>query len=148
MPLIKYPFQPQLEYDPLTKKATGIILQPKIPIFIKVNGILHIFKIEPHVDSGATRNLFPADPLDSLGIKLENSRKRVHIGIGEHQLVSYTHEVEIVIDKFYSFTTEIDFSRDQRAPLLGVESFFRFFDQVNFNMERSQLEISYSTKKN
>jgi hypothetical protein len=147
MPVFKYPFQPQLEYDPFTKKATGIILQPKIPIFLKINGTLHIFKIEPHVDSGATRNLFPADPLDSLGIPLENNRMRVHIGIGEHQLVSYTHEVEILIAN-YSFITEIDFSMDQRAPLLGVESFFRFFDHVTFNMEQSQLELSYSIKKN
>jgi hypothetical protein len=146
MPLIKYPFQPQLEYDPFTRKATGIILQPKIPIFIKVNGILHIFKIEPHVDSGATRNLFPVDPLDALGITLENNRKRRHIGIGEHELVSYTHEVEIIVGEFYRFTTEIDFSREQRAPLLGVESFFRFFAAVNFNMERSQLELTYHTK--
>jgi hypothetical protein len=146
MSVFKYPFQPQLEYDPFTQKATGIILQPKIPIFIKVKGILHIFKIEPHVDSGATRNLFPADPLDSLGITLENNRKREHIGIGEHKLVSYTHEVEILLAN-YSFITEIDFSREQRAPLLGVESFFRFFDHITFNMEQSQLELSYSIKK-
>lgn len=85
MAVIKYPFQQMLEYNPITKKTVGIIYQPKIPIFLKINGMLYIFKIEPHVDSGATRNLFPPDPLDSLGIKLENKNKRVHLGIGNKE---------------------------------------------------------------
>lgn len=141
MPIIKAPFKPQVGYNPFTK-AVEIVLQPKIPIFMKINGMLYPFKIEPHVDSGATRNLFPADPLDSLGIKLENKRKRIHFGIGGHEVISYTHDVEILIDN-YKFMTEIDFSRKHKPPLLGVESFFAFFDYVNFNMFERQLELKY-----
>lgn len=146
MAVAKYPFQPQLEYDPLVKKITGVVLQPKIPIFLKINGVLYPFKIEPHVDSGATRNLFPADPLDSLGITLENNYKRKHIGIGGHEVTSYTHEVEILVGTNYNFVTEIDFSRDHKPPLLGVEGFFRFFEAVNFDMLNKQLELKYRLK--
>ena len=142
MPIIKFPFQPQLEYDPFAKKIVGVIYQPKVPIFLKMNGTLYPFKLEPHVDSGATRNLFPADPLISLGITLENKRKRVHYGIGGKEVISYTHDAEILIDK-YSFITEIDFSRNHKPPLLGVEGFFQFFEHVHFNMIEEQLELKY-----
>ena len=146
MPIVKYPFKPQMVLDQSTKKLEEIVWQPKIPIFIKINDMLYPYKIEPHVDSGATRNLFPADPLETLGIKLENSRKRTHIGIGGYELVSYTHEVVILVDK-YSFVTEIDFSRNHKPPLLGVECFFKFFDYVHFDMNNHQLELKYSLGK-
>lgn len=143
MPIVKFPFQPQVEYDPFIKKIVGIVYQPKVPIFLKINGVLYPFRLEPHVDSGATRNLFPSDPLDSLSIKLENGHKRLHLGIGGHEVISYTHEVEILIDN-YSFVTEIDFSRKHKPPLLGIESFFSFFDYVHFNMLDKQLELKYT----
>lgn len=144
MAVVRYSFKPQVGLNPITK-IIEIIFQPKIPIFLRVNSLLYPFRIEPHVDSGATRNLFPADPLDSLGIELENNRKRKHFGIGGHEVVSYTHEVEILIDN-YSFTTEIDFSRDHKFPLLGVEGFFKFFDSIHFNMNNKQLELYYRLK--
>ncbi len=144
MAIVKYPFRPQIGQNPYTKEIE-LILQPKIPIFLKINSFLYPFKIEPHVDSGATRNLFPADPLAYLGIALENKRKRKHFGIGGHEVISYTHEVEILIDN-YSFITEIDFSRDHKPPLLGVEGFFRFFDSVKFDMTNNQMEFTYRLK--
>ena len=143
MPVVKYPFKPQPISDTSGKNLVTIVWQPKIPIFLKINGILYPFKLEPFVDSGATRNLFPADPLDSFGIKLENEQKRIHYGIGGYEVISYTHEVEIIVDK-YRFTTEIDFSRRHKPPLLGVDGFFRFFDSVFFDMINHQLVLKYN----
>lgn len=145
MPIIKEEFKPQFYIDPVTKKP-DLTYVPKVTIFIKVQGQLYPFKIDAFVDSGATRNLFPAELLKLLNIKLENGRRKKHIGIGDIELTSYTHEAEILISG-YSFKTEIDFSKDHKPPLLGIEKFFDYFDQVNFNMERSQLELSYTAKK-
>lgn len=141
MAVIKLAFTPQLYTNPFTKEI-DLIYVPKVTIFIKVNSILYPFKIDAHVDSGATRNLFPADPLKSLGIKLENKRKRTHYGIGGKEVISYTHDVEVLIDR-YKFITEIDFSAEHRPPLLGVEGFFAFFDSVHFNMFDKELELKY-----
>lgn len=146
MSIIKVAFQPQIEVDPFSGDIKGIIYQPKIPIIISVYGKLYRYKIEPFVDSGATRNLFPAEILDSLKIKLENNKKRIHYGIGGKQVISYTHKVKIFLVK-YHFSTEIDFSREHRAPLLGVESFFRHFEYVNFNMLDQQLELKPISRK-
>lgn len=143
MSVLKYPFKPQIEYNPRTNKTIGVVYQPKIPIFIKLNNVLYIFKLEPHVDSGAVRNLFPADPLKSMGIKLENGWVREHLGIGGRIVKSYTHEAVILIGN-YSFITEIDFSNEHKPPLLGVEGFFKFFDYVNFNMKDLQIELKYT----
>lgn len=141
MPIIRSDFKPNVFLDPISKEFEFIYL-PKITIFIKINGILYSFKIDAYVDSGATRNLFPADILKSLNIKLENNRKKIHYGIGEKEVVSYTHDVEILVDK-YRINTEIDFSKDHKPHLLGIDKFFNFFDQVTFNMADRKLELAY-----
>lgn len=141
MPIIRSDFKPNVFLDPISKEFEFIYL-PKITIFIKINGILYPFKIDAYVDSGATRNLFPADILKSLNIKLENNRKKIHYGIGEKEVVSYTHDVEILVDK-YRISTEIDFSKDHKPHLLGIDKFFNFFDQVTFNMADRKLELAY-----
>lgn len=146
MPLIKVGFKPLIYKDPISKELV-IAYAPKIPIFIKVGGILYPFKIDAFVDSGATRNLFPAEVLQTIGAPLENDNKFIHLGIGGKELVSYAHEGEILIGN-YKINTQIDFSVDHKAPLLGLHKFFDFFDSVNFNMERQILELSYSSKKN
>ncbi len=145
MSIIKVAFQPQIVINPVSGRFEGIIYQPKIPIFLSVNGKLFPYKIAPFVDSGATRNLFPAEVLDSLAIKLENNKKRIHYGIGGKEVIAYTHEVKILIEN-YQFFTEIDFSRKHKPPLLGIESFFRHFEYVNFNMSDQQLELKPITK--
>lgn len=146
MPIIKVKFRPQIVTHPASGKFEGIIYQPKIPLFLSIHGKLYPYKIEPFVDSGATRNLFPAEILDSLKIKLKNKNKRIHYGIGGKEVVSYTHEVKILIEN-YHFYTEIDFSREHKPPLLGLESFFRYFEYVNFNMLDYQLELKPITNE-
>jgi hypothetical protein len=146
MPLITEPFKPLWYVDKVTKQFELSYL-PKITIFVKVSGQLYPFKIEAFVDSGAVRNLFPADILDPLNIQLESGKKKFHYGIGEIEVLSYIHKAEILVGG-RTIQTEIDFSRDHKPPLLGIKQFFDFFDSVNFNMERSQLELHYSTKKN
>jgi len=142
MPLIKSDFKPNISVDPVSKEIELVYL-PKITIFIKMNGILYPFRIDAYVDSGATRNLFPADSLKYFNIKLENNRKKIHYGIGEIEVISYVHDVEILVNK-YKIKTEIDFSNEHKPHLLGIDKFFNFFDLVTFNMADKKLELAYN----
>ena len=58
------------------------IHQPKATILVKVHRQLYPYTIEAFVDSGATRNLFPADVLTYLHIPVDNGQKKIHYGIG------------------------------------------------------------------
>lgn len=146
MPVITEEFKPRLYIDSHTKTPEFAYI-PKVTVFVKVDGKLYPFKIEAIVDSGASRNLFPAEILTSLGIELVNGKKRSHFGIGDREVVAYIHKVEIIIGN-QIIKTEIDFSAEHKPHLLGVEKFFEYFDSINFNMEKLQVELSYSTKKN
>jgi hypothetical protein len=146
MPVITEPFQTLPIYDKGTNSFAWIH-QPKVTIMVKAQRQLYPYTIEAFVDSGATRNLFPADILTYLAIPVNNGMKKIHYGIGGINVVSYTHKVDILIGS-HTIRTEIDFSLDHKPALLGLDSFFAFFDSVNFNMERSQLELRYSTKQN
>ena len=145
MPIITEAFFPQYFVNPVTKQIE-LAYQPRITIFLKIQGLLYPFKIQPFVDSGATRNLFPMDPLEILHIPLDNGRKRIHFGIGGVEVTSYTHDVEILVGDL-RIQTEIDFSAKQKAPLLGIEKFFEYFDNISFNMKRSQIELRYMIKR-
>jgi hypothetical protein len=146
MPVITERFQMLPYYDKVTNRFAWIH-QPKVTILVKVAGQLYPYTIDAFVDSGATRNLFPADVLSYLHIPVDNGQKKVHHGIGGINVVSYTHKADILLGG-YTIPTEIDFSSHHKPALLGMDKFFEFFDSVNFNMERSQLELRYSTKKN
>jgi hypothetical protein len=146
MPVITKRFQTLPYYDKVTNRVMWIH-QPKVTILVKVAGQLYPYTIDAFVDSGATRNLFPADILTYLHIPVENGKKKIHHGIGGINVMSYTHTAAILIGGV-TIPTEIDFSRDHKPALLGIDKFFEFFASINFNMERSQLELSYSTKKN
>jgi hypothetical protein len=146
MPIIREKFTPLIGIDPITKRVE-VVYHAKVTIFIKLQGNLYPYKLLAYVDSGATRNLFPAEILEALNIKLENGRKKKHVGIGGIELTSYIHEAEILISG-YNIKTEIDFCKDHKPLLLGMEMFFSFFDSVNFNMEINQVELSYSKKVN
>ena len=146
MPVFTEPFQLLPIYDEGTK-TFGWIHQPKVTIMVKAHGQLYPYIIEAFADSGATRNLFPADILTYLHIPVDNGRKKMHHGIGGVNVMSYTHTADILIGGI-TIPTEIDFGLNHKPALLGIDKFFEFFDSVNFNMERSQLELRYSTKKN
>jgi hypothetical protein len=75
MPVITEPFQTLPIYD---KGADTFawIHQPKVTILVKVHGQLYPFTIEAFVDSGATRNLFPADVLSYFNIPVANGQKK------------------------------------------------------------------------
>jgi hypothetical protein len=146
MPVITERFQTLPYLDKVTNRVVWIH-QPIVIILVKVAGQLYPYTIDAFVDFGATRNLFPADVLSYLHIPLDNGQKKIHYGIGSMNVVSYTYNVDILIGG-QTIRTEIDFSSDHKPALLGIDSFFEFFDSVNFNMERSQLELRYSTQKN
>jgi hypothetical protein len=105
------------------------VLLDALSMFVKVQGALYPYKMEAFVDSGATRNLFPADILTDLHIPVGSGQKKIHPGIGGIDVMSYTHRAEILIGGF-RVDTEIDFGLDHKPPLLGMEKFFDFFDAV------------------
>lgn len=141
MSIIKRDFVPGVFQDPVSKKIE-FTFQPKITIFLKINDILYPFRIDAYVDSGAVRNLFPADPLKYFNIKLDNGRERIHYGIGDKEVISFTHDVQILVGEF-RINTEIDFSNKHKPHLLGTDKFFKFFDRVTFNMKNKSLELAY-----
>jgi hypothetical protein len=75
MSVITEPFQLLPIYDDRTK-TFGWIHQPKVTIMVKARGQLYPYIIEAFVDSGATRNLFPADILTYLHIPVDNGMKK------------------------------------------------------------------------
>jgi hypothetical protein len=75
MPVITERFQTLPIYDKGTKSFAWIH-QPKVTIFLKLHGQLYPYTIEAFVDSGATRNLFPADVLTYLQIPVDNGQKK------------------------------------------------------------------------
>lgn len=94
------------------------------------------------VDSGADFNLFPADIGEKLGLKISEGKVKTHLGIGNVGITAYTHSVKLFL-KDYNFKTEIDFSYDNKIPLLGSYGFFRNFKRIIFDEENLRLDFHY-----
>jgi hypothetical protein len=75
MPVITERFQTLPIYDKGTNSFAWIH-QPKVTILVKALGLLYPYTVEAFVDSGATRNLFPADVLSYLHIPVDNGQKK------------------------------------------------------------------------
>jgi hypothetical protein len=107
------------------------IFRPTIPIVI-------VYKNKPSwdfqalVDSGSDRNLFPAKIGESIGIDIKKGKHRPIRGIGDYEIAAYTHKIKIMTAGKI-FDTEVDFSYEQEAPLLGRNGFFDFFKEISFD---------------
>jgi hypothetical protein len=120
----KVTYYPYIAEDPQTKKRFEIF-RPTIPIVFVYKG-KPSWDFQAFIDSGSDRNLFPAQMGEYVGINIESGKKRSIRGIGDHDIAAYTHQVKILAAG-KSFETEIDFSYEQKAPLLGRSGFFDFF---------------------
>lgn len=100
------------------------------------------YPIKCLIDSGAGRNLFPAELGILLGIDIESGVPIVHQGIGKDTLKAYTHNISLFVGIF-SFDTEVDFSYEHSFPLLGRYGFFEYFRKVMFNEEEKMVELQY-----
>lgn len=92
------------------------------------------------VDSGSDRNLFPAKLGELIDIDIKSGDIRPIQGIGNSNIISYTHEIRIYIAG-HSFETEADFSYEQQSLLLGREGFFKFFKKIEFKEKEKSVEF-------
>jgi len=96
------------------------------------------------VDSGSDVNLFPVDMAKSVGINFKKGEPRRVFGIGGVEIPSFLHRnIEIILPDGLSFSTEIQFSEQQKTPLLGRTGFFNFFEEVTFNIKNSSFKLVY-----
>jgi hypothetical protein len=131
-------YYPYICEDPKTGKQVEVP-RPTIPIVI-------VYKDKPSwdfqalVDSGSDRNLFPAEIGETIGMDIKSGNRRPIRGIGDHDIMAYTHKVKILAAG-KTFEAEIDFSYEQKSPLLGRSGFFNFFKEICFN--EKVLEITF-----
>lgn len=94
------------------------------------------------LDSGADRNLFPAQWGEAVGIKIKAGKETIHYGIGNNDIKAYRHTVKLYVGT-YSFETQVDFSSQQSLPLLGRTGFFSCFKQIIFNERGKVVSLEY-----
>lgn len=135
-----YDYLPIPRKDSKTGRIIGQIYYPVIPI--KLCYKHHIFKYLIHslVDSGSDRSLFPAEIGENIGIKIRNDLSQEIIGIGGIKIIAFTHEVKIYL-KNLKINTFVDFSYEQKVPLLGRDGFFSYFKTVNFREKDKVIEL-------
>lgn len=109
------------------------VFRPTIPIVL-VYKSKSSWDMQALVDSGSDRNLFPAQIGEYLGIDVKSGDKKSIGGIGNYELIAYTHKVKILVAGKI-IDTEVDFSYDhnQKIPLLGRNGFFDSYKDVVFN---------------
>ncbi|MGH7203268.1 MAG: hypothetical protein ACREHC_02390 [Candidatus Levyibacteriota bacterium] len=139
MPLILFDY---LIFPTVQEGKLLPIYIPRISIYLSIKHNITSTDIKCILDSGSDFNLFPADIAEALGIKITKGKMREHIGIGNHTIIAYEHEVKLFV-KDYNFKTTVHFSYDHKIPLLGRHSFFRFFKRVTFNEKALQVELEY-----
>lgn len=115
------------------------IFRPRIEIQIANKGLI-TNSFEALVDSGSDTNLFPARIAESLGINLNNKNFKTIYGIGTTSIKAYTKKVTLHLYKFH-FETYVDFSYEQRTPILGRNGFFDLFKSIKFKEGERFLDI-------
>lgn len=128
----KFTYYPYITEDPKSGKKSEIF-RPTIPIIL-VYKSKSTWDFQALVDSGSDRNLFPAELGEYLGIDIKKGTKRPIRGIGDYDIWSYTHNVKI-LTAGKSMEVEVDFSYEQKTPLLGREGFFNCFKEIIFNVK-------------
>ena len=134
----KFTYHPYVGEDLKTGELVEVY-RPTVPIAISYKGNLSRL-FQSLVDSGSDRNLFPASLGESIGIDIKSGDKRPIQGIGKHDIVAYTHKIKIYIERF-DFATEVDFSFEHQAPILGRDGFFKFFKKVISREKEKSIEF-------
>ncbi len=129
-------YYPYPQIDPKTGKVSDLF-RPTIPIKVLYkNKMTSTF--QALVDSGSDRNLFPLEIGRILGIPVKRGTPRPIFGIGKVKILAYTHRVLINFEKC-SFEVEVDFSDEQKVPLLGRFGFFDQFKRVLFREKKKEV---------
>ena len=140
MSLIRFDYIADLVIDPSTKKETGRIYRPKIPIRLCYGHNMAKFLVDCLIDSGSDNNLFPAEWGEVLGIKIQKGKQTSIYGIGNIKIISYCHKVKLYMGTVSIFT-EANFIYEQNIPLLGRNGFFNCFKRIIFNDKDRFVEL-------
>ncbi len=138
---ITFFYVPDIYLDKTTGKTTEI-LRPKIPIRLSINRKVSKVLIDCLFDTGSDRNLFPADWGRSLNLKIENNKKVKIGGIGDNEIIAYTHPVVLYVGT-HKIVTEADFSDEQNMPLLGRIGFMDKVEEIIVNEKKRSIRITF-----
>lgn len=138
---IGFSYLPRPVLNPQTNK-----LQEVFTPFIQIRLSIHHNNPSPHfdalVDSGADRNLFPLQLGELLEISFKKIKPRFISGIGNIELKAYPAKINIWINNI-KYSSEADFSREQKTILLGREGFFSLFKSIRFDEKGKFLYIEF-----
>lgn len=131
MSIIRFDYTPEVFINPKTQKMK-YVYRPLVDIRLCYKHNFGKNLVGCLLDSGADKNLFPANWGESVNIKIKKGELVHHYGIGDKDLIAYRHKVKLYVGSF-SLETYADFSFEQSFSLLGREGFFKYFKQVIFN---------------
>lgn len=141
MSVIKFDYAPEVFFNEKTRKVE-YIYRPLIPIRLTYKRSFGKFPISCLLDSGADRNLFPAQWGETVGIKIKSGEEITHYGIGNKDIKCFRHKVILFVEA-YRFEAEADFSFEQSFPLLGRDGFFKHFKKITFHEKERLIELKY-----
>ena len=142
MPKIKF------EYKRFQNKPTPAfpdqksVTKPVIPVtFINGNKSVDVVGL---VDSGAYATLLSPDLCPLLGIRLEDGKESIAVGIGGAEQKTYFHDLQIVVGG-YQFNCYAGFTIGLSVELclLGQKGFFQNFQNVSFNFNAGEIELKW-----
>lgn len=138
--IFTFKYLPIPKRDPKTQEIIGEVHYPVVPIRAsyghRLGRIFHAL-----IDSGAGRNLFPAELGELVGISIRKGKAVDIRGIGDVEIKGFTHKIKIYIGTT-GFHTEADFSCEQQVPLLGRDGFFHFFRSVTFQENEKVVKLT------
>lgn len=129
-------YYPYPQIDSKTGKASDVF-RPTVPIKASY-GKKVLGPFQALVDSGSDRNLFPAEIGEILGISVKKGSSSPIFGIGKVKIFAYTHKIILCVER-NSFEVEVDFSYEQKVPLLGRTGFFDQFKRVLFRERKKEV---------
>lgn len=141
MSVVKFDYTPEVFFNEKTRKVE-YIYRPLIPIRLAYKHSFGKFPVNCLLDSGADKNLFPAQWGEAVGIEIKSGEIITHYGIGSKDIKCFRHKATLFIGA-YKFETEADFSFEQSFPLLGRDGFFRYFKRITFHEKEHLIELRY-----
>lgn len=129
--MINLPYKGFPIHNPITGEVVHITYRPMLLVRISYGHHLS-WEFEALVDSGSDRNLFPAYLGEIIGINFKKVKPLFINGIGGSQVEAFPVLIKLFIGA-KSYETTIDFSYEQKIPLLGRKGFFNLFKSIKFD---------------
>ncbi|MBI2103415.1 aspartyl protease family protein [Candidatus Woesebacteria bacterium] len=139
-------YQYKAEEIPVSENSKRKILisRPIIPVILIKNQ--RLVGYEALLDSGADYNVFHSEIAEILGINLTRGKSRKIYGLGGQHIKGYVHKVELRLQGFSSFKSEVVFSKQIPEHAVGVLGNSGFFDhyEVTFDYDNKSIKIENS----